>query len=600
MVRTTRYLLAASCMLGAAALCAECRADTPPTNVVCIGDSIVATNTMDNYSQGWGEALKQKLTATTVNNLAASGRSSKSFIAEGKWADALATVDSTQAKYVFIEFGHNDNPGKGDRTTDPSPGGDFRMYIRQYIDESRAHGARPILVTPTPRRWWSGTVINNSSNLPYAQAMLAVAAEKGCSVVDLNTLVEALFNSLGVAGSDYLMGTQADLTKDDTHFSQTGALVLAKMIVDNVQAQEPNLVPYINSDGGPGVPGAATVPSPANGATGVAVSASVSWTRDTNAMGHAVYFGTSNPPPFKLNLTARLPVTYSPGTLEYGVTYYWRIDTINQRGTATGTVWSFRARDPVTSMTVEEVTLAPEDDARLYAGGRDTTSGTMASFWSRDLGNTTSMNTGILQFRLPADGRLLWKASLELVSKRDQTGRSLRVFGLKDGTAGEDISESTITYNNAPGVSITTATLNSDTVELYGVATGLLGSIISTPAGTAQAALASFIRQDTNGVVTFYAASSSGAQEYWTKEASLSTDRPRLHLWLLNNGCSRVHLGDVNSDCTVDMLDFAVLANQWMHAAGTPVADVIPMGTGDGIVDSKDMAQLVNDWLAGN
>jgi lysophospholipase L1-like esterase len=578
----------------------ECRADPAPINVVCIGDSIVATTTMDSYNQGWGEALKQKLTATTVNNMAKSGRSSKSYIAEGSWAEALATVDSTQAKYVLIEFGHNDNPGKGDRTTDPSVGGDFRMYIRQYIDESRAHGARPILVTPTPRRWWSGNVIDNSGNLPYAQAMLAVAAEKGCSVVDLNTLALNLFNSLGVAGSDYLMGTQADLTKDDTHFSQTGALVLAKMIADGLPAQEPNLVPYMNSDGGPAAPGMATAPSPADGVMGVAVSTSLAWTRDTNAMGHAVYFGTSNPPAFQLNFTARSPVTYNPGTLEYGRTYYWRIDTINQRGTATGTVWSFRARDPVTSMIVEEVTLTPEDDARLYAGGRDTTSGTMASFWSRDLGNTTSMNTGILQFRLPADGRLLWKASLELVSKRDQTGRTLRIFGLKDGTTGEDISESTITYNNAPGVNTAAATLNSDTVELYGVAAGLLESIISTPAGASQTSLTNFIRQDTNGVLTFYAASSTGAQEYWSKEAALITDRPRLHLWMLNNGCSHVYLADINADCKVDMLDFAVLASQWMQAAGTPPADIIPIGTGDGIVDAKDMTRIVDDWLAGN
>jgi lysophospholipase L1-like esterase len=569
-------------------------------SVVCVGDSIVAPYSMDEYHQGWGVALQQKLTNATVYDMAVGGTSSKSFIASGYWAIALAKVDSTQAKYVFLEFGHNDNPGKGDRTTDPGVDGDFRVYIRQYIDESRAHGARPVLVTPTPRWYWSGGVINNSGNLPYAQAMLAVAAEKQCAVVDLNTLMLNLFNSLGQAGSDYLLGTQADLTKDSTHFSQTGALVEAKMIVDSLPAQEPNLVQFINSDGGPAAPGAATSPAPAAWSTGATLNASLSWTADTNAMGHAVYFGIANPPDFRLNFTARTPVTFAPGTLEYGTTYYWRIDTINQRGTATGTVWSFRTQDPVTTMSVEEVSLLPEDDSRLYAGGRDTNYATMASFWARNLGDTALMNTGIMQFRLPTDGRLFWKAKLELWNKGSQASKTLRVFGLKDGTAGEDIDQASITYKNAPGIATATATLNADTVELYSVIGGAAERACITPTGTAQDALSNFISLDTNKVITLYGASSSGAMEFYTKEGGTSDgQKPHLHLWLLNNGCAKVYLADFNSDCRVDMLDFAILASQWMGSAGTPPADIIPLGTGDGTVNGKDLTRLASDWLSG-
>lgn len=594
--------LAAFLFLGIATGSIENKTQAVSINAVCVGDSIVAPYSMDYYRQGWGVALQQKLVNVTVYDMAIGGYSSKSYIADGSWATALAKVDSTQAKYVFIEFGHNDNPGKGDRTTDPSVGGDFREYLRQYIDESRAHGARPILVTPTPRWYWSGGVINNSGNLPYAQAMLAVAAEKGCSVVDLNTLMLNLFNSLGATGSDYLMGTQDDLTKDSTHFSQTGALIEAKMIVDGLLTQEPNLVPYMNSDGGPAAPVAATSPIPADGATGAELSTSLAWTRDTNAMGHAVYFGTSNPPAFRVNLTARSPVTYTPGTLEYGTTYYWRIDTVNQRGTATGTVWSFRTMDPVTSMSVEEVSLLPEDDSRLWAGGRDTNYGTSTTFWARNLGDTSLMNTGILQFRLPSDGRLFWKARLELcnANSTSQASKTLRVFGLKDGTAGEDIDQATITYNNAPGISTATATLNSDTVELYSVLGGALDTACVTPTGTAQDVLSDFIRLDTNKVITFYGASSSGAMVFYTQEGGTSdSQKPHLHLWLLNNGCSKVYLADINSDCKVNMLDFAVLASQWTQADGTPPADIIPLGTGDGVVDAQDMTRLATEWLSG-
>ena len=56
----------------------------------------------------------------------------------------------------------------------------------------------------------------------------------------------------------------------------------------------------------------ATRPSPANAATDVSVNADLSWVAGIDANSHNVYFGTSNPPAFKVNQTAS---TYNPGTL---------------------------------------------------------------------------------------------------------------------------------------------------------------------------------------------------------------------------------------------------------------------------------------------
>jgi len=88
----------------------------------------------------------------------------------------------------------------------------------------------------------------------------------------------------------------------------------------------------------PPAPGSAGNPNPANGATGVAVDADLSWTAGSGAMSHHVYFGTSSPGAYRGDQAG---TTFDPGTLTNSTTYYWRIDEVNAGGTNTGTVWSF-------------------------------------------------------------------------------------------------------------------------------------------------------------------------------------------------------------------------------------------------------------------
>jgi predicted outer membrane repeat protein len=79
-------------------------------------------------------------------------------------------------------------------------------------------------------------------------------------------------------------------------------------------------------------------PNPADGATGVNITADLSWMAGSYATSHDVYFGTSDPPPFIGNQSS---TTFDPGTMDYSTTYFWRIDEINQWGTTAGPVWSF-------------------------------------------------------------------------------------------------------------------------------------------------------------------------------------------------------------------------------------------------------------------
>ena len=122
-----------------------------PVRILLIGDSTVASYPKPPADRpdltGWGQVFGEFFTDNVaILNHARSGASSKSFFQLGLWSKAIAE----RPDYVFIQFGHNDGPGKGDRSTDPKT--EFRDNLRRYIDETRAAGAKPVLVTPVSRR----------------------------------------------------------------------------------------------------------------------------------------------------------------------------------------------------------------------------------------------------------------------------------------------------------------------------------------------------------------------------------------------------------------------------------------------------------------
>lgn len=212
---------------------AEASGQAPPrVRIVVIGDSTVASYPNPPQDRpdltGWGQVLNEQFNErATIANHARSGRSSKSFLREGHWQKVLAE----KPDYVLIQFGHNDCPGKGDRSTDPET--DFQDYLRTYISDARKIGATPILVTPMTRRRFENGKIHTILR-PYAEAMLKVGREEKVAVVDLHRRSVELFNQLGDAGSADLSASASDRT----HFSRKGAQAMASIVAQELHKQK--------------------------------------------------------------------------------------------------------------------------------------------------------------------------------------------------------------------------------------------------------------------------------------------------------------------------------------------------------------------------
>lgn len=226
-------------LLGRVSQADESSADRPAIRIVMIGDSTMASYPNPPADRpdltGWGQVFHEFFgPEVTILNRALSGRSSKSFTAEGAWKKTLAD----KPNYVFIQFGHNDQPGKGDRATDPN--GDFRDNLRRYIRETRQAGATPILVTPVARRTFrDGKAITTLT--PYAEATIAVAREEQTVVIDLHRTSLALYEELGDAAS-------ADFSpsvSDRTHFSRKGARAIAKLVAEELAKQTSPLTKHL-------------------------------------------------------------------------------------------------------------------------------------------------------------------------------------------------------------------------------------------------------------------------------------------------------------------------------------------------------------------
>jgi pectinesterase len=209
---------------------------TPKIKIILVGDSTV------NDGGGWGFGFKQFLT-TNVEciNTAANGRSSKSFIAEGKWTNALAL----KGDYYLIQFGHNDEPDKGpDRETDPAT--TYKQNLTRYVDDTRAIGAQPILVTSLTRRNFdesgNGRLVPNLT--PYVEAMRKLAAEKNVPLVDLHARSVAYCEKIG-AEETAKLNPIAHGKADTTHLNRAGQMVFARIVVEELRKAVPELAPYL-------------------------------------------------------------------------------------------------------------------------------------------------------------------------------------------------------------------------------------------------------------------------------------------------------------------------------------------------------------------
>ncbi len=207
------------------------------------GDSTVTDQDETGYPYaGWGQLLSMYLKHdVAVVNHAMSGRSSKSFIDEGRLAAIDAELKADD--FLFIQFGHNDEKADEARHTDPES--TYPAYLRQYIVAARLKRAHPVLVTSVHRRFFEADGTLRDTHGPYLEAVRRLAAEEQVPLIDLAERSRALFEQLGDEETKnvFMWGAPGEFVnfpggvQDNTHFQERGAMLLARIVAEEIRAQ---------------------------------------------------------------------------------------------------------------------------------------------------------------------------------------------------------------------------------------------------------------------------------------------------------------------------------------------------------------------------
>lgn len=204
-----------------------------PVRIVLAGDSTVTEGS------GWGIGFREQCRAQVeCINLARNGRSSRSYIAEGHWQNVL----NQRPAVVLIQFGHNDQPGKGpERETDANT--TYKDFLRRYVNEARAIGAKPILVTSLARRNFKDGQIARDILTNYVAAARQVAAEQKVPLIDLSALSIELLNKLGPTSAAEFDAKNQDGSPDRTHLSRKGSATFGKLVAEEFTKVLPEFSP---------------------------------------------------------------------------------------------------------------------------------------------------------------------------------------------------------------------------------------------------------------------------------------------------------------------------------------------------------------------
>jgi len=220
----------------------------PPVSIYLAGDSTMAQKLASRRPEtGWGEHLQQyfDMDRARVVNLARNGRSTRTFIEEGRWqeiVDALRPGD-----FVFIQFGHND--ASVERTDRYTPPADYRRNLARFVADVRAKQANPVLLTPVMRRRFDENGAFYDAHGEYPGLVRAVAAELRVPLIDMHRTSEQVLRGYGAEPSKALFlhippGTSANYPQgleDNTHFSPVGAELMAALAVAGIRESVPEL-----------------------------------------------------------------------------------------------------------------------------------------------------------------------------------------------------------------------------------------------------------------------------------------------------------------------------------------------------------------------
>ena len=213
-----------------------------------IGDSTVRNSTAGQV--GWGDPLVAEFDPAKieVKNRAIGGRSSRTFLTEGRWDAVMAHLK--RGDFILIQFGHNDSGKLNDdrcratikgignetekilRVTDGKPETvhSYGWYLSQYIRDAKSKGAVPIIVSPIPRNIWKDGKIGRSDK-DYGGWAEQIAGKERALFIDFNHILADRYEALGLEKTAELFaGT------DHTHTCATGAEFNARVMVEAIRA----------------------------------------------------------------------------------------------------------------------------------------------------------------------------------------------------------------------------------------------------------------------------------------------------------------------------------------------------------------------------
>ena len=244
----------------------ENREDGKPM-VFITGDSTVKNADKDkNGMWGWGSqaGLIFDPGKITWENVAMAGRSTRSYLREGRWDKVYNALQP--GDFVLIQFGHNDIcpitdkkergviPGTADTCHVYQMETDgryevvysFGWYLRKFIDDVREKGATPILLSLTPRNEWPTGKIERRNDT-YGRWYREVISETGVDFVDIHNISADFLDKKFAGKNPEKCKQKASIyfNNDHTHTSLIGAQMNAKSLAKGLKQLHHPLANYL-------------------------------------------------------------------------------------------------------------------------------------------------------------------------------------------------------------------------------------------------------------------------------------------------------------------------------------------------------------------
>ena len=223
---------------------------SPRPTLYLIGDSTV--NNTNAPQLGWGNTIAAYFDTTKikVQNNAKAGRSTRTFITEGRWERTIAAIKP--GDFLIMQFGHNEGSapdttkagrrgvlrGTGDETKSlvwpdghPETVNTYGWYLRKFIREAKAKGALPVVCSMIPRNEWKDGKVIRASN-DFGKWAQEVAQQEGAAFINLNEITALKYDKLGPDE------VKKFFPGDHTHTNEAGARLNAESVVDGIKADK--------------------------------------------------------------------------------------------------------------------------------------------------------------------------------------------------------------------------------------------------------------------------------------------------------------------------------------------------------------------------